>query len=186
MGSHGRPLSRGVAWVDTGLRWSVWPPQQTCPFPQAPAGPDVHSTPQAHGSPLSWSTPSNVPAPTACPCLPSCPSSTPHSKVHPSTFKRWICCKRAPGSGAQPGTPPGSGQACPQTFPLCPILGAQPSVAKAASTSLQGVHPGSQHAKGRAPDCRGTPSGTPDTAWGSLALLRTSGTPSNAGIPLNE
>lgn len=41
--------------------------------------------------------------------------------------------------------------------------------------------------KRKGPDCRGTPSGTPDTAWGSLALLsRTSGTPSNAGIPLNE
>lgn len=71
--------------------------------------------------PLAWSTPSNVPAPTACPCLPSCPTSTPHSKVHPSTFKRWICCKRAPGSGAQPGASPGSGQPCPQTFLPCPI-----------------------------------------------------------------
>lgn len=65
----------------------------------------------------------------------------------------------------------------PEHSPLLPRLQAPPSKGVTLGHSMPKAGPG----------CRGTPSGSPDTARGGLALWsRTSGTPSSAGTPLNS
>ena len=114
------------------------------------------------------------------PALAFLPLHSPHltAKSILLSFKRWICLLQAGPQGQEPNLacPQTRGRPVPRPSPCALFPGEQPSVAKAAGTALPRLTLGHSLQK-EGPRLQSHSLGLPDTAWGSLALLRkTSGT----------
>lgn len=164
------------------MRRSVWPlrAQQTCPFPQAPAGPGAHGSPWLGPLPATSQRP--LPAPAFLPAQP--PHLTAKSTLLPS---RGGSVASRP-QGQEPNLARPQARASPVPRPSCPAPFPEhsPPLPRLQAPPSKRVTLG-HSCKRKGPDCRGTPAGTPDTARGDLALLsRISGTPSHTDTPLNK